>query len=103
VLARFREDVPDGQIEALAASYGRRRAGRLRGKSRVERLTTGGRGADEIIAAIGQSPLVEFIEPNYVVTADQIAGSSTDPSVERFFTFRQSPRISAGVPRRVNN
>ena len=73
VLVRFRQDLPAPDVEVLLNANGAKRAGRLRGKSGVERLRlAAGANPEDAAAALLASGSVEVAEPNYLIAADQI-------------------------------
>ncbi|HKR01665.1 MAG TPA: S8 family peptidase, partial [Pyrinomonadaceae bacterium] len=84
LLIRFKEHVPVQKMHALLASNGARWAGLLRGQSGIERLTLPpGSDPEALAARLGRSELVDLVEPNYLITADQTA-TGTSPNDPRF-------------------
>ncbi len=74
LLVRFRQETPDKEINAVVSSVGVRRGGRLRGESGIERLKlSAAQNLEAIIESLRLSPVVEFAEPNFLITADEAA------------------------------
>ncbi|MFL6208705.1 MAG: S8 family serine peptidase [Pyrinomonadaceae bacterium] len=74
VLVRFRQDAPEQAISTLLAAVGLQHGERLWGQSGIERLTlVPGQNPQMVATGLSASPQVEFAEPNYVITADQVA------------------------------
>lgn len=73
VLLRFRDGATEQEASALAEARGLRREGRLRGPSGVERIIVPeGMDAGVVAQELSTNPAIEFAEPNYVITADQL-------------------------------
>jgi subtilisin family serine protease len=84
LLVRFREHAPAAKMNALLRSNGARWNGQLRGASGVERLRLAeGSNPEAVASALRSSDLVEFAEPNYLITADQTASQAV-PDDPRF-------------------
>ena len=78
LLIRFRGDISERESEAILEAKGARRQralnrqGKLRGESGIERLTIAeGQDVEAVASELRSSPSVEFVEPNYIITADQ--------------------------------
>ena len=73
LLVRFKRDVAASDIDILLQSNGARRVRRLRGQSKTELLRLiPGSDPEAIANILRSSQLVDFAEPNYLITADQI-------------------------------
>lgn len=71
LLVRFRAEVSEQERNAIAVSRGARRA-RLRGGSGVERFElAAGRTPEAVAAELRALSAVEFVEPNYLISAGQ--------------------------------
>ncbi|HEY0380275.1 MAG TPA: S8 family serine peptidase [Pyrinomonadaceae bacterium] len=87
VLARFPENLPAADVAVLLNAHGIERAGRLRGQSGVVRLRlAAGANPEDAAAALRASGKVEFAEPNYLITADQV--SPSDPRFPEQWALR---------------
>jgi hypothetical protein len=65
LIIRFREGVSEQDKKALVEGKGARRANRLRGRSRLEKLEMQkGRDVEALAADLRKSPIVELAEPN---------------------------------------
>ena len=74
MLVRFHQDVNDQAIGALLSAHGLQRGERLWGQSGIERLTLpAGQTPQALAAVLSAESAVEFAEPNFLITADQIA------------------------------
>ena len=81
LLVRFREGVTEQQKNALVGERGGRRARKLKGRSRVEKLELQrGMDIDAVAAALRRNPAIELVEPNFLLSRDQ----STPPGDPRF-------------------
>jgi YD repeat-containing protein len=78
LLVRFRKNSAETEINALMSANEIRRDRQLRGQSGIERLRLPS-GSDPlaVAATLRSSQLVDFAEPNYLITADQV--SPDDP------------------------
>jgi RHS repeat-associated protein len=79
LLIRLRQGVSEQDAEVVFGSKGLRgqrmlkRQGKLRGDSGVERLALAeGENPDMVASQLRSNPLVEFVEPNFLITADQL-------------------------------
>jgi YD repeat-containing protein len=73
LLVRFRPDASPRDIFQLVESKGARRHRLLRGRSGIERLLiTSGQDPETVAAELRSDPAVEFAEPNYIITADEV-------------------------------
>lgn len=78
LLVRFRASSPAAEVDALLSTHGVRRQQQLRGQSGIERLRlTSASDPIAVSSALRASRLVDFAEPNYLITADQF--SPNDP------------------------
>jgi RHS repeat-associated protein len=81
LLVRFRQDVTEQQKNALVGERGARRSKSLKGKSRVEKLELQqGADMDAVAAELRANPAVELVEPNFLISRDQV----TTPGDPRF-------------------
>ena len=73
LLVRFREGVTEEQKDVLVAEKGARRAKKLKGNSRVEKLELQrGQDLDTLAAELRLNPAVELVEPNFLISRDQV-------------------------------
>ncbi|MDT4896290.1 MAG: hypothetical protein QOH25_1367, partial [Acidobacteriota bacterium] len=78
VLVRFKQHAPLSKISALLKQSGAHWNGQLRGQSGVVKLRLpAGLDPETIAAVLRTSELIDFAEPNYLITADQ--ASPDDP------------------------
>src|SRR5438067_1662680 len=83
VLIRFKEGTSESDKENAATTHRARRRHQLRGLSGVEKFELSGNDdAQSVAAQLGINPNVEFAEPNFLVTKDQVA--STLPNDPQF-------------------
>jgi YD repeat-containing protein len=81
LIVRFRESVSEQDKNSLVASQGARRKRKLRGMSRIEKLELAtGREAEAAAEQLRHLPAVEFAEPNYLISREEIFANDT-----RFF------------------
>jgi YD repeat-containing protein len=87
LLVRFRQNASAIDVDALLLAQGAQRGGRLRGQSGIERLRLSP-GWDPVAAAydLRSNQLVEFAEPNYLITADEV--SPNDPRFSEQWALR---------------
>jgi YD repeat-containing protein len=72
LLMHFREHAPISKLNQLLTANGAQWNGQLRGESHIERLRLSvGSDPEAVAATLRTSDLVDFIEPNYLITADQ--------------------------------
>ena len=85
LLVRFRQNASTTDVEALLLAQGTQRGGRLRGQSGIDRLNLSpGFDMAAVVSALRSSQLVDFVEPNYLITADQTMTTETTPNDPRF-------------------
>jgi len=73
LLIRFRRNSTEAEIAALLQEQGAQRVARLRGQSGIERLRlSAGSDPSAVAEAFRSSRLVEMVEPNYLITGDQM-------------------------------
>jgi YD repeat-containing protein len=81
LLVRFREGVTEQKKNALIGENGGRRAKKLKGRSRIEKLEfQQGVDVDALAAELRANPAVELVEPNFLISRDQ----ATTPGDPRF-------------------
>lgn len=81
LIVRFRRDFSEQERNALVESKGARRAGKLRGRSRTEKLKLPkGRDPEAMAAELRLNSSVELVEPNYLVE-----GSELTPNDQRYY------------------
>lgn len=92
VLIKFRELGP-AHIEEIEASRVIR-SYRTVGRGEVLRMRSSGMSVQDMIAELGKHPDVEYVEPNYLIRADQFLTEQVpnDPSFQQQWTRR--PRNS---------
>ena len=89
ILVRFREGVSEQDKTLLVEGKGMKRAKRLRGRSRLEKLTLKqGQDLDALLADLRQNPAVELAEPNYLVSRDEVVPN--DPSFAEQWALRNT-------------
>ncbi|HVG33989.1 MAG TPA: S8 family serine peptidase, partial [Pyrinomonadaceae bacterium] len=73
LIVRFREGVTEQEKDTIAASKQVRRSKKLRGNSGIEKLQLqNGQTPEDVMAELRQTPLVEMVEPNYLITRDEL-------------------------------
>ncbi|HEX8001055.1 MAG TPA: S8 family peptidase, partial [Pyrinomonadaceae bacterium] len=73
LLVRFREGVGEQEKNEILALKGARRAAKLRGTSRLEKLRLpAGQTPEALAAELRQNPLIELVEPNYLISRDEL-------------------------------
>jgi YD repeat-containing protein len=73
ILVRFRQNASTTDADALLLAQGAQRNGRLRGQSGIERLSLSpGFDPAAVASALRANRLVDFVEPNYLITADEV-------------------------------
>jgi RHS repeat-associated protein len=73
LIVRFREGSSEQERDALVSGKGVKRAKRLRGQSRLEKLETqAGQDMDALVAELRQNQMVELVEPNYLISKDEV-------------------------------
>ena len=83
VLIRFKEGSSESDKESVATIHRARRRHQLRGPSGVEKFELSSNDDAQAVATqLSANPNVEFAEPNFAVTKDQV--SSTLPNDPRF-------------------
>jgi YD repeat-containing protein len=96
LLVRFREHAPVSKLNQLLRTNGAQWNGQLRGESGIERLRlSAGLDPEAVAAALRASDLVDFAEPNYLITADQTPTqtATNDPRFSEQWALR-----STGTP-----
>jgi YD repeat-containing protein len=89
LLVRFGQNAPATDIDALLLTQGAQRGGRLRGQSGVERLSLSPGFDPAVVASVLRANrLVEFVEPNYLITADEI--TPNDPRFSEQWALRNT-------------
>ncbi|HEX8502972.1 MAG TPA: S8 family peptidase, partial [Pyrinomonadaceae bacterium] len=89
LLVRFRQGASADEVLAAPALKGMRRAGILRGKSRVERLSIdAGHDVEAAVAELRGHPSVEFAEPNFVIKGEQL--TPDDPRFAEQWALRNA-------------
>ncbi len=74
LLLRFRSSTTAQEASAVLEAKGLRRKDKLRGASGIERLTLdAGQDLDALSYELRSNPAVEFVEPNFTITADQFS------------------------------
>ena len=74
LLLRFRAGVSQQDKDTIIAAHGTRRKKQLQGDSGVEKLElSAGRDAATVVLEILQNPQVEFAEPNFLVSKDDLS------------------------------
>jgi len=97
LLARFRTNASAEDIDALLSSRSIARAGRLRGASRIEKLTLPAGTDPEFVAAeLRTYPLVEFVEPNYLISKDDT--TPNDPQFSEQWALHNTNNNSNQLP-----
>ena len=83
VLIRFKDGTSESDKESAAMTHRARRRHQLRGLSGVEKFElSDSDDAQSVAAQLTVNPNVEYAEPNFIVTKDQVA--STLPNDPRF-------------------
>lgn len=73
LIVRFRREAAEQDKTALIESRGARRGKRLRGESGIEKIKLlEGQDVDALAAELRMSPTIELVEPNYLVSKDQV-------------------------------
>jgi subtilisin family serine protease len=86
LLVRFRDNTPAQRMNALLRANGAQWNGQLRGQSNIERLSLkAGSDLEAVAAMLRSSELIDFAEPNYLITADQTTAAETISNDARFF------------------
>ncbi|MGH9941252.1 MAG: S8 family serine peptidase [Pyrinomonadaceae bacterium] len=90
LIVRFREEATEQERNTLAAARGVRRAGALRGESRVERLEllAAGQNPEALAVALRAHPAVEFAEPNFLIRRDDV--TPNDPRFGEQWALRNT-------------
>lgn len=89
LLVRFRQGVSEQDKTRLVEGKGMKRAKRLRGRSRLEKVTLKvGQELDALLADLRQNYLVELAEPNYLVSRDEVVPN--DPSFNDQWALRNT-------------
>ena len=73
MIVRFREGVSEQDKDALVKAKGARRKNKLRGRSRIEKLElSAGQEPEAVAEQLRSLPAVEFAEPNYLISREEI-------------------------------
>jgi RHS repeat-associated protein len=76
LLVRFRSGVAQQNKDTVLAAHGTRRKRQLRGESTVEKLeVVGGQDVETVALQMSLNPDVEFAEPNFLISKDQLVTS----------------------------
>lgn len=101
LLVRFRVDVTEQQKNALISGKGGRRTKKLKGKSRVEKFEFHqGLDIDAVAAQLRTNLAIELIEPNFLISRDQVS-TPGDPRFSEWGVqawISVSGRTDAGHP-----
>ena len=91
VLVRFRAGIPEQQKDLIVASHGARRKKILRGESGIEKLELSA-GQDVQGAALQAmlDPAIEFAEPNFLISHDQLGPTPNDPRFNEQWSLRNT-------------
>jgi serine protease len=96
LLIRFREGVTEQQKNSLVGEKGAHRARKLKGNSRVEKLELqNGQDEDAVAAELRQNPAVELVEPNFLISRDQVTPG--DPRFAEQWAL-QNTGVTGGQP-----
>jgi RHS repeat-associated protein len=89
LLVRFRQGVSEQDKTRLVEGKGMTRGKRLRGRSRLEKLTLKpGQDLDSTLADLRQNSAVELAEPNYLVSRDEV--TPNDPSFSEQWALKNT-------------
>ena len=96
LLIRFRHSESDQIATSLIESKGAHRIGRLRGRSRIERIRVApGQNQDVVISGLLADPSVEFVEPDYKISQDQV--SPSDPRFSEQWALQSPLKVSGAI------
>lgn len=87
VLVRFRSNASEQSKSTVATARGGQRK-KLRGESRIEKLNVVGRSPEDLALELMQEPSVEFAEPNFLITKDEVIPS--DPKFNEQWALRNA-------------
>lgn len=89
LIVRFREGVSEADKTSLIEYQGAQRQKRFRGGSHIEKLRLpNGKNADTLAAELRQNPAIEFAEPNYLITRDDL--TPDDPRFNEQWALRNT-------------
>jgi RHS repeat-associated protein len=89
MLVRFRQGVSEQDKTRLVEGKGMKRAKRLRGRSRLEKLALKpGQDLDAVLTDLRSNPAIELAEPNYLVSRDEVVPD--DPSFNDQWALRNT-------------
>ena len=89
ILVRFREGVSERDKDMVIAAQSARRKKQLKGESGVERLELpGGRDPRSAVLEILLNPQVEFAEPNFLISKEDVAPN--DPQFNQQWALRNT-------------
>jgi RHS repeat-associated protein len=101
LLIRFREGVSEQDKNALVNSKGLRRKNKLRGNSRIEKLElSAGQEPAALAEQLLHLPAVEFAEPNYLISRDEIAPN--DPRFSEQWALKNAGQEGGQVGSDIN-
>ncbi len=91
LLVRFRAGIPEQQKELIVASHGARRKKILRGESGIEKLELSpGQDVQGVALQVMLDPAVEFAEPNFLISHDQLGPTPNDPRFNEQWSLRNT-------------
>jgi RHS repeat-associated protein len=96
LIVRFKQNLSEQEKKQLVESQGAQLSKKLKGKSRIEKITLSqGQDVDAIASQLRKSPAVEFVEPNFLVARDQV--SPGDPRFAEQWALKNTGQ-SGGQP-----
>ncbi len=88
---RFRGGIPEQQKDLIVASHGARRKKILRGESGIEKLELSpGQDVQGAALQVMLDPAVEFAEPNFLISHDQLGPTPNDPRFNEQWSLRNT-------------
>lgn len=101
LIIRFREGVSEQVKNALVGAKGASRRKTLRGRSRIEKLVLdAGKEPEAVAESLRYLPGVEFVEPNYLVSRDEITPG--DPRFNEQWSLRNTGQSGGQVGADIN-
>jgi len=89
LIVRFREDVSEQEKNSIVSARGGHGKKSLRGLSRIEKLElVAGQEPEAVAAELRMLPSVEFAEPNYLVSHDEV--TPNDPSFNQQWALKNT-------------
>lgn len=89
LLVKFRSGISQADRNSVLAAHGVRRKKELRGESGIEQLELmGGQDPQTVALQLLSAPQVEFAEPNFLITKDQVMPG--DPSFNEQWALRNT-------------